>query len=116
MADFTIKQMDTGPALIVFLTDETGADVDLTGAVIHFHMRNAVTGVQVVDAPVIIANQMTSRGLVTYLWNLGDTDVAGDYAGEFEAIFSDGTQITFPNDGNLWIRVEPRVLESPYFA
>lgn len=47
---------------------------------------------------------------VEYQWEVGDTDVPGDYLGEFVVTYSDGRDFTIPNvEGDkLLVRIAPR--------
>ena len=85
-----LDQGDTRPQVKVTLTDDvTGEPVDVTGATPRLKFRAAggtllstITGT-VLDGPA---------GVVVFLWGDGTLDVdAGDYEGEVEITFSDGT-------------------------
>ena len=103
--DFYIKQEDTAPPLTATLVDENEAAVPLTNASgVVFHMIDPGNGtpkiedgaVSIIDAP---------GGRVSYLWQAGDTDDPGDYDGEFEVTWDDGTKTSFPNFRYMRIKI-----------
>lgn len=105
MADreFHIKVGDTAPALEAICKDADGDAVSVAGATVRFHMRllgGASTKVNalatIVDGPA---------GQVKYQWQTADTDTAGNYRGEFQVTFSNGTIETFPNRGDLPLEI-----------
>lgn len=96
-----IKANDTRP-LPATLT-ANGSPVNLTGAVVRFHMRPKVAGVgSVVDALATIEDALAGR--VSYPWAPADVNVPGIHRAEFEVTFADGTVETFPNSD--WIDIE----------
>ncbi len=92
---FYIKQNDTSPALQVTLKDGDGNAVDVTGATTVFSM--SVGGVTKVSEQSVTAVTAAS-GIVKYDWQAGDTGTVGNYLGEFEVTFGDGTIQTYPNN------------------
>jgi hypothetical protein len=94
---FYIKENDTSPALRAVLKDSDGVSVDLTGASVRFHMRNANGGILVVNKPATIVT--AASGIVDYNWDAEDTTVVGQFEIEFEVTFPDGGIQTFPNQG-----------------
>jgi hypothetical protein len=100
--DFFIKVGDTAPPLECELTDADGDPVNLTGAVVRFHMapRGAIA---VINRLADIITPLA--GLVRYSWQVGDTALAGFFIGEFEVTFATGAKETFPNDGDIVIRI-----------
>lgn len=99
---FYIKQNDTTPSLRATLM-WSGSAVDLTGASVGFHMRDAYTGTVIIDSPATIVD--AANGVVEYEWLPADTAVAGLYEGEFEVTFASGEVMTFPNDGHIRIQI-----------
>jgi hypothetical protein len=99
---FSIKQNDTGPAMLATLQDASGAAVNITGALVRFHMRQIGSTQVKVDAAVTIVSPLD--GAVRYNWIAADTDTIGSYQAEFEVTYADASIETFPNDG--YIRVE----------
>lgn len=110
MADFEIAQGDTGPPLIVQLTDWTGVAANLTGATIAFHMADKPdgTGNTLVTAAATVFGTPTN-GQAQYSWIAADTATPGDYFGEFQVTYAGGMIVTFPNDeaDKITITVHP---------
>lgn len=114
MANFTIKQGDTGPALEVTCyaaanpVAGTTTPVDVSGATFKFNMGKAGNGPLLIDhgAASIVDGP---NGIVKYQWQTGDTATAGDMWGEFEGTFADGTVVTFPNKKSLTIRIVQQI-------
>lgn len=106
---FFIKQNDNRPSLSVSLRDDKDRSVDVTGATVLFHMRNAADdsvtinggAVDIVDA---------ARGNVRYSWVVANTATAGAFEGEFQVTFADGTIQTFPNDGYIKVVITDDVV------
>jgi hypothetical protein len=105
LTDFKIKQNDRRPYLYGVLgpvdTDEETGEVtltpqDLTGATVTFNMKNAETGLVVITAGVVVVD-VAAAGAVHYIWQSGDTAIAGKYLGEFQAQYGTESE-TFPND------------------
>ena len=94
MAEIFIKRNDTKPALVVTLAQDNAA-VDLSNAVVMFHMGS------IVDATATVMDG--TAGTARYDWAAGDTLSAGCFPAEFEVTFADGSIQTFPNDENLTI-------------
>lgn len=102
--DFSIKQGDRAPYLRRILEDATGNALDLSGLTVKFYMRNAYTGITVVNAAsVVIIDALT--GVVEYRWDSDDTAFTGHYLGEFKVTIGSGILETFPNDTYIHIRV-----------
>lgn len=93
--DFTIKQNDTLPDLVVTLTDAVGSTVNITGYQGVRFIMAPKGGDSVVDAAAIVVD--AENGIVKYTWEDEDTETAGKYLGEFEVQFADGRLETFPN-------------------
>lgn len=108
MADFTIKQGDTKPTLSMTLYEGTAA-VDLSGVI---SMNLVLTTrldetVAVLVAAATVDSDPTS-GRVSYLWQVGDTDVPGEYLGEWHCVFADGPR-TFPTVGRFSVNIQARL-------
>lgn len=107
-----LVQGDTRPALVVSLTDEnSGAPLAITGATCRMYFR-ALGGTTILATLVgttlpgiVLANGSLSfdspyntsgsGGRVQFNWATGDLDQeAGEYEGEIEVTFSDGSKQT----------------------
>ncbi|MHA1988565.1 MAG: hypothetical protein ACW98D_18185 [Promethearchaeota archaeon] len=105
---FIIKRNDTAPALIATIYDK--------GCLGGWNRLNlsAVTRVDfsMVDdcGALIVSSQSAqtisaSSGIIQYNWREGDTAIAGNYTGEFELFFGDGTKMSLPREGGISIRI-----------
>lgn len=103
MADFTIKQGDTSPAIEATLKDRDGNAVNLTGASVQFHLSTTAYK-NVIDAAGTLVN--ASEGRVKYEWQPDDTGQQGDFFAEFEVTYADNTIETFPNDGYISVEIK----------
>jgi hypothetical protein len=93
MADiFQIKRRDTSPALLYRISP---APSSLAGASIIFNLKNA-SGTVVINRA---AADNTDSDILRYQWQAGDTDTVGQFQGEFEITYADGTVGTWPNRG-----------------
>jgi hypothetical protein len=106
---FYVKQRDTRPKVRATLKDGAGNVVDVTGAAVRFSLRHTSTGSLKVNRQMC-ATVSGTGGVVEYQWSAanGDTDIPGEYSGEFEVTFSDSTVQTFPNarQNRLLVHVE----------
>ena len=97
---FNIKQNDTRPVLEVFLRDERDRAIDITGATIVFHMRNASTNAAIItNGTVTVVDAV--NGQVRYSWAAADTATAVVCEAEFQVTFISTLIETFPNDGYI---------------
>lgn len=102
--DFTIKQNDQLPELIVTLTDANGDVVDVGEIVgVTFIMADKATGTNLVDAAATVVNG--EAGIVKYVWQGSDTSIASTYNAEFHVEFLDGRVETFPNSTYILIKI-----------
>ncbi len=106
MADFYIKRGDRLPKLQATLKNPDGSVVDLTGATVKFRMFPAGGATAKVDGDGAIEGAAT-QGNVSYSWQGGDTDTAGEFNGEWEVTFNSGLAETFPNYDYMKILVVP---------
>lgn len=103
---FAIKRGDRLPAIRATLKDAAGVAVDLSSGVtaIVFNMHRKSS-----QSPKVVRGVATTvtaaSGIVEYAWAAGDTDTAGDYLGEFEVVYTSGKSLTYPNGGDIAIRV-----------
>lgn len=105
MAEFTIKQNDTSPALKIQCIDNSGTAIDITGADVEFHMIDDADGTEKVNSSSGTTITDASNGYVQYEWSTGDTDTVGQYDAEFQVTYSDGTIETFPNNGFITVNI-----------
>ena len=118
MADFSIKQNDTSPALIAELLSN-GASFNLTGATVRLHVRHIEGGVLIVDAPVEVLDEaalqeladagvsvnVESQSTVRYEWQPEDTDEPGLFEMEWEVTWANEQVQTFPEGGYEYLTV-----------
>lgn len=112
MADYTIKTGNLEPTVNVVLEDSDGAAVDLTdadGVTFRFSAKGAEIAefdrAATIDAPA-------TSGSVTYEWQAGDTDVAGNYLGEFTVSWPTNRPQTYPVNTFITIKVKARLPEA----
>lgn len=109
MPSTTIKQGDLFPDVIHVITDENGAPIDLTGAVVTFSMRSTR------DPSNVVVNDQTGSvvsgpaGKIKYEWQSGDTAEPGTYDGEFYITPDGGESFRAPTDGYVTVYVEEKV-------
>ena len=94
MADkIKLVQGDTRPTLICTLTDDTtGSAIDITGATVLLKFRQV--GATVLTAEITGAVTNPTAGVVAFYWSSEPTALdgpPGEYEGEIEIQFSDGT-------------------------
>ncbi len=99
---FYIKQNDTSPALQATLKDSNDAAIDLSNAVVKFHMRKVGAITPKIDHTATISD--ADNGVVYYQWRNTDTDTIGSFEAEFEVTFVGGEIESFPN--NRYIQIE----------
>ena len=114
MADVLLTSGDRLPELVVVLRDSTGTAVSLAAnpgagipaATVRFLMRpiGIATPVIAEDATVVDA----AAGRVKYVWQEGETAVAGFYEAEFEATWGLRTQ-TFPTGTPLLVQIRGQI-------
>lgn len=104
MADITIKQGDTRPGFLRYLTqtvDGASSPIVLTTAsavkLLAKYQTNLLTGA----ASIVTA----ASGAVFYLWATNDTATVGLYDAEWEVKWNDGGYETIPNDGYFSIEI-----------
>ena len=103
---FYIKRGDTSPAIEATLKDAADAVVDMTGATVRFHLRRPGAKAAKVDAGANLVDP--ANGKVSFPWQAGHTNEAGEFEAEWEVTFPGGAIETFPNsrDNLLLVRVE----------
>jgi hypothetical protein len=99
---FSIKQFSNFPPIRAALKDASGYPVPLTGLTVVFRLRRRGTNFSYeYDADIIDA----VNGVVQYLWQDGDTDLSGDYDGEWVLNYPDGKKSVYPSDSYNSIRI-----------
>lgn len=107
--EVTIKQGDTGPSIKAILKGFDGIAQDLTGAQVRFNLVNAANSKDVRIDHGVVDITTAVNGEVEYVWEAGDTDIAGEYYGEFEATLADNTILTFPNRKPILVHIIPQL-------
>lgn len=102
MADFTIAQGDTLPAVTATLSDANGP-VDLTGASVTFSLTLGNVAV-IADRACTITD--ATAGQVSVAWQPGDTLDYGNAFAQFKATWADGRR-SFPNNRMLDFAITP---------
>jgi hypothetical protein len=96
-ATFYIKQNDTAPSLEVALKGSNGRARNLENASsVRFHMSKENNGGNAITNGVCVITDAI-KGIVSYPWQAGDTANTGTYDAEFEVLYSNGQNETFPN-------------------
>ena len=83
------------------LRDSQGP-LDLTGATVQFVMTDCA-GNEILKAPATVIGAEIGR--VQYDWQAGDTDATGSFRAEFDVTFSDGSNLTVPNDRDIEVLI-----------
>lgn len=100
----TLKRGDTRTAIKATLLSPAGTAVDLTGATVKFIMAD-LRGVVKINRAAQVQDAL--NGVVWFIFEPPETDVAGTYRGEFEVMFGDGRKETYPNDDYLTVEIKP---------
>jgi hypothetical protein len=105
---FVLKAGDTLPVIRVQIVSTFGA-ADLTDAVVTFRWWPAGCGCV---APEVVLEAVATiedapKGIVSYAWVAGDTDVPSTYACEW-VVEQGGKQFTAPNDSAVELLILPR--------
>lgn len=103
--NFYIKQNDTAPSLEVVLTSSSGRAKPMTEAAsIAFNMSTEA-GVNIVSLGTgTIVN--STKGIVAYTWQTGDTSNTGIHNAEFQVTYNNGQIETFPNSGYIKVIIK----------
>jgi hypothetical protein len=105
---FIIKRNDTAPAIVATVFDR--------GCLGEWNRLNlsGVTKIEfsMVDdcGSLIISSQSAetisaTSGIIQYAWKEGDTYMPGNFVGEFEIFFQNGTKMSLPREGGIKIRI-----------
>ena len=103
MEKFKIKKSDTRPPLNVQLLYNNGSAVDLSSSTVYFNMGALIDRSAYTSGACVITGSTT--GNCNYNWSTSDTDTVGDYWGEFEVNWGNGSIMTLPNNDNLKIQI-----------
>ena len=106
---FIMKRNDTAPALIATVYDKGCLGgwnrLNLSAVTkIDFSMADDCGALTISSqsAQTVSANS----GIIQYSLKEGDTAIAGNFVGEFELFFADGTKMSLPREGGISIRIE----------
>lgn len=97
-----MKVGDLLPALRAQLTDIDGVIQELTGATVRFNLRHRGTSEPILGGDCVVEDE--AQGIVRYEWQEEDTEMPGEFEGEFEVTLSAKT-ITFPNGRHIRVRI-----------
>lgn len=91
--------------------DEDGAALDISGATLAFTMIPLGGGTAVVDGAAASNDQVDADtlGAWSYSWAAADTAAPGYYRAEVQVTHADDTIETFPNDGDLVVKITPEL-------
>lgn len=104
--DFILKDGDRLPVLSTQLLYSNGLPISLVGASeIRFRMRRVDALTNQIDTILNITVDDATNGKVTYSWQAGDTDTAGDYLCEFQVKDSTGRPVTVPNETYIHVAI-----------
>jgi hypothetical protein len=110
-ADAIWKQGDSAPVLKETFTRPNGTRYSLEGATVNLTIR-ALTA----DAPLTLTGSIAIpnavEGEATYTPSTQDTRTPGEYMANWQVVFPDGSEMTFPTDGYLWVSIQQN-LTSP---
>lgn len=107
MADFTLKAGDLEPGIELTLVDTSGAAVDVIGASsVKFRFATSA-GVELFVRNCELTDVV--NGVVSYLWQAGDTDVVGSYYGEFVIEWPGARDQTYPPSGYILVAIEKKL-------
>ncbi len=104
MARYRIKQHDLEPPLEIQLL-EGSTPIDLSQATAVTFIMKDRTGVKV-NAPMVIPDQILHRGVVRYVWALGDTGATGSFTAEVQVMWPNARPQTFPANQYLTIEIQ----------
>lgn len=108
MADFVLKVGDLEPPVSIQLMDTSGTPVDVTTATsVKFRIASVDTRVELFSRDVVV--DAPTLGEFSYIWQAGDTDVAGTFYGEFVVEWPSDRPQTFPTSGYITISIEPKL-------
>ena len=95
MADpIYLVQSDTGPQIQATVTRDS-TEVDISDATTKMHFRKKYTETVLFSNTSVAGSSDASNGIAIFVFTEGQLDLdAGDYEGEVEVVFNDGTRET----------------------
>ena len=100
-SEFFIKRGNRLPVVQAELADAYGV-INLSGAAVEFIYRAKPSGILNIKNATIVSGD---AGIVQYAWTSGDVNTAGVYWCEWRTTFSDGKQMSFPNDSYITFEI-----------
>jgi hypothetical protein len=100
-----LKRNDTKDIITYTITNLDETPVNLTGATVKFVMGKGKT--LITNAAATIVN--AAAGTVSYTLTENDTLVSDTFNAEFEVIYSNGKEKTFPTNGYIQVKIEANV-------
>ncbi len=108
MSDFYLKKGDLLPILQSELSDASGI-IDLSTVTgVYFNYRPRYLSSGAIQRTGFVAS--VSGGIVEIDWVSLDTAIPGVYYGEWQIIFSNQKQITFPNDSMIIFEITENLI------
>jgi hypothetical protein len=104
---FSLKRGDTRPSLRVQLLYKDNSKIDVAGATITFRFWKADEPSRLFSGSVTVED--AGESIVRYDWVSGDTNLEGDYEGEFMLDYGSGEVMSVPEDGYIRFRILPRL-------
>lgn len=103
---YYLVQGDTGPQIKVTVTrDETGELVDMTGATVYLKLRKKPSNVVLLTLTATNVGTNLAEGVAIFVFSDGDLDIEpGNYDGEVEINFGDGTRETIYETLDFFVR------------
>ena len=90
-----VKRGDRNPPLELSLQQANGTPINLSHVDYVKWLMKDESELKI-DEHVTIVD--AAYGMIKYEWKTGDTDDPGNFLGEFEITYNDGTKLTVPND------------------
>lgn len=97
MSAHEVKRNDSRPYWPITLKFSDGSIADVSGGSVQFIARSRLDSTIKINVAAVLT--LPAVGQVEWRPLITETDVAGRYYCEWEAIFSDGTKQTFPTRG-----------------
>lgn len=114
-ADYTIRQGDTQPVFAQTLSYADNTPVNLTGATIDLIIRSLSAATPLLKTGVVTSPDRPN-GKVQYRPSIQDTATPGPYLANWQITFADGTPMSFPTIGFLWVMIEEALIDAQISA